>query len=161
MNKIKLAGIALLLLGLGVAIGRYTLPEKVKIVKEYVEVVKEVVKEVKNKDSNASNKQQIHIVETTFPDGKYTKETFIINESTVVIREQVTVEVEKMKEVLKRELKETKGYKPQWAVAGLYNFKNDYGVMAERRIIGPIFGGVFYNNVQTTKDLGASLKVEF
>lgn len=151
MNTWQKALIVLLLCGASFGAGRYLTPDKVihEVEEKIVEVTKEVIKQV--------GKTQTHIIETTWPDGKYVKETFILDEKTVVI------EKDKFNEIIKKEREVIENSKPQWAVGGstglnLDTKRQDYGVQVERRILGNIWGGAY---AKTDKDIGVALKMEF
>lgn len=121
-QKLYLGLVGVLLLGLGVAIGRFATPAK--IVEKVVE--KEVIKEslhkdevktiVKNKDGSSTT--TIHVVE----DKKST----------------ATKDVEAFKEVSSE--------KEQWLISASAKttlpFAVSYGVHVQRRILGPIYVGV-------------------
>lgn len=123
-------------LGVGVAVGRYLTPPDVQI----KEVVKEVV--VTKKD------EQTHTVKVTLPDGT-------VKEETTKTTKEVSTDsrTEKKEEVVITS-------KPQWVVGASYQFTSGqaYGAQVDRRIIGPVFVGVFAN---TNKDVGVALRLEF
>lgn len=151
MTNLQKGLILLFLLGAAFGLGRYTLPEKVihEVEEKIVEVTKEVVKEV--------GKVQTHIIETTYPDGRTVKETFILDEHTVVI------EKDKFNEIIKKEREVTENSKPQWAVAGSYGTniddrKQDYGLQVERRMLGNIWAGAY---AKQDKDVGILVRMEF
>lgn len=151
MNTLQKALAVLLLCGACFGAGRYLTPDKVvhEIEEKIVEVTKEVVKEI--------GKTQTHIIETDYPDGRHVKETFILDEKTVVI------EKDKFNEIIKHEKEVIENSKPQWAIGGSTGFniderKQDYGIQVERRILGNIWGGAYG---KTDKDIGVMLKMEF
>lgn len=131
--------------------GRFLTPIKTvtKIEEKTVEIVKEINKTTKN--------TQVHIIETTYEDGRKVKETFIVNKDTIV------VEKEKVKEVEKIVTKIVENGKAQWQVGvttglNLNERKQDYGVQIERRVLGNIWAGAYG---KTDKDIGVTLKMEF
>jgi len=146
MNKVlKLSLVGLVLLGLGVAIGRFLTPEKVEVVKE--EVVKEV--EVVKKDVVYVEKK------ITRPDGTVEEER----------RVEDRTETEKRRDQESRESKIVQNAKPQWKVSGLVGTKDwtnisspVYGISVERRIAGPIFVGAWGT---TGSNVGISVGLEF
>jgi hypothetical protein len=151
MTLIQKGLLILLLCAASFGLGRYLTPTKVvkEVEEKIVEVVKEVVKQV--------GKTQTHIIETTYPDGKYVKETFILDEKTVVI------EKDKFTEVVKKETETIENSKAQYKIGittgfNIDNRKQDYGVQLERRLLGNIWGGVYG---KTDKDLGVVVKMEF
>lgn len=141
----------LLLCGASFGMGRYLTPNKIvhEIEEKIIEVTKEVVKEV--------GRTQTHIIETTFPDGRTVKETFILDEKTVVI------EKDKFNEVIKKEKEIIENSKPQWAVGAgtglnLRTKVQDYSFNVDRRILGNIWGSL---QTKTDSYIGVALKVEF
>lgn len=159
MTLLQKSLIILALCAFSYGLGRYLTPEKV-VTKE-VEVIKEVIKEVVKENTNIKKNTQTKIVETTYPDGKYIKETYILDQDTVVIEKDTTVSIDK--EVTKQIEKIIENSKPQYGVAAGagYNFdvaKPVYVVQAERRILGPLFLGVYGT---TNREAGALLKMEF
>jgi len=146
MNKVlKMSVIGLLLLGLGVAVGRYLAPGKVEVVKE--EVIKEV--EVVKKDVVYVEKK------ITRPDGTIEEERRIEDKS----------ETERRRDQESRESKIVQNAKPQWKVSGLVGTKDwtnistpVYGISVERRIAGPIFVGAWGT---TGSNVGISVGLEF
>lgn len=141
--KLLIAGLLILLFGYGT--GRYLQPAEV-ITKTEV-VVKEVEKE--------KTKKNTKIVEIVRPDG--TKETVtVIDESS---------EKEKITDITKKDEKIVKNKKPDWMVSAvaLKTEERDisspeYGVIAQRRILGNVFlGGIVTND----KTYGVTLGMEF
>lgn len=175
-----------LLFGGGYLTGRYTTPEKIvtktetKIVEVEKIVEKIVEKKIKDTDTNKEEKknQQIHIIETTYPDGTYKKETYILDTTTVVIKEKIKEEDNKVvdKETNKNKKEESSTEKikefavSEWrisAVAGVdYDKAFDgklkdsmvYGGVVEKHILGPVYLGGFGT---TTKEVGLSVGVQF
>lgn len=154
-NKYKIA-IGLVLLLVAYAFGRYTTPERVVTKVETHEVIKWKERIVKEKQ----NDKDIVIVEIKLPDGTIRKETHIIDKGRVVI--------DKSKEGSDTKDSSTTTVttynKPQWKAAGLlgiadYSLDNRvYGLEVERRILGPIFLGVWG---MTSKEVGLSVGLEF
>lgn len=131
--------LALLLLVVGIVIGRYTTPEK---------VVTKTVTEVKTVTVVQHDTQTVI---TEKPDG--TKTTVITDKSVDTTQKDKTQETEKTVE----------NYKPQWKVGVQLAPKNPqyeyfYGVEVERRILGPVFVGAFGN---TDRTLGLIVGLEF
>lgn len=124
------------------ASGRYLQPPKT-ITKE-VQVVKEV--EVVKRDVRTV------IKEVSRPDGTKIRETVIEDKSKEAKNKDQTNTSTKLVESLK----------PQWKVQGLVGINEisnpTYGVGVERRIIGPVFAGVWVN---TQKQYGVSVSLEF
>lgn len=151
--------IVLALCGFSYGLGRYLTPDKI-ITKE-VTIEKEVIKEVVKENTNIKKNTQTKIVETTFPDGKYVKETYILDQDTVVIEKDKVVSVDK--EVTKQVEKIIENSKPQYGVAAGAGYNLDqlkvvYNVQVERRILGPLFLGAYGT---TNREVGALLKMEF
>ena len=143
--------VVLILCGACFGLGRYLAPEKVirEVEERVIEVVKEVVREV--------GRTQTHIIETTYPDGRHVKETFVLEEKTVVI------EKDKFNEIIKKEREVIENSKPQWAIGGSYgvditNRLPNYGLQLERRVLGNIWGGAY---AKSNQDVGVLLKMEF
>lgn len=140
---VKVAIGVLVAAGLGYAFGRYAQPARVEIKKEIEIQEKEVVKH----DTVIVEK------ETKLPDGTVVKEKRT-EDKTVESRKSDSKEKESTLIV---------SAKPQWragALAGydLNQFKPVYGGEVERRILGPIFVGVWANTQST---VGAKLSIEF
>lgn len=131
----------LVIAGLGYAFGRYVQPAKVEI--KEVEIVKEV--EVIKRDVKTI------IREIERPDGTKEKETTIDDRT----RETSKKDTLKDKETI------ITSNPHQYYIEGtakLNDFaKPIYGVNAQRRMFGPIFGGLFIN---TDKEFGVSVGVE-
>lgn len=172
--KYVILGIVLLLIAFFA--GYYSKPAEVKIQKEYVDkiVEKVVYKDITNTTQNSNTEQQYHIIETTFPDGKYTKETYILNKSTVVLTQTKFIETDVQQEQTTSSVYlktiNTK-YKWQTSLNLLYNFK-DVDILADnnmftlkklnyqfglyRHMIGNVYiGGI----VSTKKDIGLSVLI--
>lgn len=139
----KIAIGILIAAGLGYAFGRYAQPARVEIKREVEVKEKEVIKH----DTVTVEKEIKH------PDGTIEKETRT---------EDKTVESKKS-DTKEKESKVVVSEKPQWkagALAGydLNQLKPVYGGEVERRILGPIFVGVWANTQST---VGAKLSIEF
>lgn len=151
MNTLQKALAVLLLCGICFGLGRYLAPENIvrEVEEKIVEVTKEVVREI--------GKTQTHIIETTYPDGRTVKETFILDEKTVVI------EKDKFNEIIKKEKETIENSKPQWAIGGgvgvnLNTKLQDYSLQVDRRVLGPVWG---YAQAKTDSYVGVGLKYEF
>ncbi len=151
MSTLQKGLLLLVLLAAAFGAGRFFTPVKTitKVEERTIEVIKEVAKTTKN--------TQIHIIETTYEDGRKVKETFIVNKDTIVL------EKEKVKEVEKVVTKIVENGKAQWQVGlttglNLDQRKQDYGIQVERRVFGNIWAGAYG---KTDKDLGVTLKMEF
>jgi len=145
MDFKKIAIMVLVALGLGYAVGRYVQPASIKIVKE------EVIKIV-----DRINKDVVTIIEKiTRPDGTVEEKTTIIDKT----------QYEHYQQQQTNESTTIVSQKAQWKVQGLAGIRIDdfrgpqiYGVGIERRIIGPVFVGVWGN---TDKQVGLSVGLEF
>ena len=140
----------LMLCGVSFGLGRYMTPEHVEY--REVEVVKEVIKEVVKE--NIKKNTQTKTVETWYPDGRHTIETYILNQDTIIIEKELLAEKEIKKEIEK--IIDNK--KPNWLVGVSYGNRQDYGITVDRRVLGPIFLGAY---AKTDKDLGIAVKMEF
>lgn len=142
MNNKTLLITALILTALGYGFGRYLQPAKVitkeVIIEKQVDVVK---RDVTTKIKEITNKDGSKITETVIEDRskETSKKESETNKSTVVINT-----------------------KPQWRVQGTAKLNKIltpiYGAGIERRILGPVSGGIFAN---TDKEYGVSLSFEF
>jgi ribosomal protein S7 len=128
----------------------YFAPTKIETKTEVKEV--EVVKETKKEQKHVNTK----IVVTEYPDGRKTTETYIVDDSVVFVDKDVEKQVEIVKE------KKVENAKPQWNAkvsTSLYpNFNSIYQVDVNRRILGPIFLGVYG---RTDKEFGIGVGFEF
>ena len=162
--------------------GRQSAPEQITTVTqiEVVEVekiVERIVERVvEKKAEETQKKQQIHIVETIHPDGTIVKETFIVNEDTIIVYQEKETDKDSSKETDKEtstSKTETKivthTVKPEWRVGGVALVKTQakgadlsdymvYGVNVEKRMFWNIYGGVM---ATTEKDVGLSLSITF
>lgn len=154
MSLLKQIGILLLALGIGVAFGRYTLPARV--VEKNVEIVKEVTREVEVEKKDKKKNVQTKIVETWWPDGRHTKETYVLDTSTIVIdkRDETDTERESVKIVEKI----IENAKPQWSASAGASFQQIYTFGIDRRVIGPVFAGLYG---RTDKEFGVNVRLEF
>jgi hypothetical protein len=152
----------------GYGFGRFTTPEKVVTKVETVEVIKEVIKEVKIKDEKKKEtvKRKTKTVIKEYPDGRKITEIYEVTEDTIFVETQEIVDLRKQIEDLKKqnESKIIISQKPQWKFQGLAGVeitrptKPIYGLGVERRIIGPIFMGVYG---KSNSEAGVSLSLEF
>jgi hypothetical protein len=131
----KTLAISALVIGLvGYASGRYLQPPQIKEVVKTVEVVKHDTTTI--------------IKERKKPDGSSETDTTIINHDTDISSS--------------KDSKVTSILPPQWKVQGQYGYdfrdlRPVYGAAVDRRIIGPIFIGV-WGNTNHTAGLSASLE---
>ncbi len=165
VKKLAIGGAVILIAGL--AIGRFTLPSKVVTKTEVKVETKEVVK-WKTKYVKQENKDKETItIETRYPDGRIVKEKRVLDKGVVVVDKTSdgAKEVEKKEE---RSTETTTTYaKNDWHLSALVSSSNNgeafsdkvsYGLMLERRIIGPFYLGVFG---LSNKTVGAGLGVSF
>lgn len=145
---IKLAAAGLVLALLGYAFGRYMQPAKVEVRVE--EKVKTVLVETSKK-----KKIKVKIIR---PDG--TIEEREVEEDVTITEKERVREVEKEKIITNA--------KPQWkagVLAGLntvHSKEFSYGVQVERRIIGPVFMGVWGTTTNNDdQSAGVSISLEF
>lgn len=173
---VKRIGMAIGLLLVGVAVGRYATPTKVKVVEteKVVEKVveKEVFVKVKEDTKSRSTTKTRTIIEK--PDGtKITKETETDKQSTKnLTNETKKEEKEQVKEKVVTRFLER--YRPNhtyhFEILGRYNFKQkmDYGPKLTVRFQGPMTAGVWglyktegYSHEGKKYEIGFSLGVEF
>lgn len=140
----------LITLAVGLGLGYYFAPVKLKI--EQKEVIKEVEK-IKYKENKNINTK---IVETIYPDGRIVKETYIVDQSVVFI------EKDKQLDKITENKTEKDGIKPQWFVKASTNLipklNSIYQVDVNRKIIGSIYLGVYG---RTDKEIGIGVGLEF
>jgi len=153
---------------IGYGFGYFTTPEKVVTKIETVEVVKEVIKEIKIKDEKKkeSVKRKTKTIIKEYPDGQKITEIYEVTEDTIFIETQEIVDLRKQIEDLKKQ-NETKiiiSQKSQWKFQGLVGTEIRrptepiYGLGVERRIIGPIFIGIYG---KSNTEAGVSVSLEF
>jgi len=149
---VKQIVILLVLMGVAGAFGYYFAPGKVET--KTVEIVKEVEK-IKFQENKHINTR---IVETIWPDGRTTKETFIVDNSVIFLDRET--EIEKIKESLKIITTEKPMNKVSVStnIVGKDRIADVYQVNYERRIMGPVFLGVYG---RTDKEFGAGVGIEF
>jgi len=139
MNTRSYVLLGLLLLVVGVAIGRYVTPERI-VTKTIIDT--KIVTVVQH---------DTRTVTVTKPDGTT---TIVSTDKSVDTIKQVEHE---------SQVKVVENNKPQWKVSAQFAPKNVkyeyfYGAQIERRILGPIFIGAFGNLDHT---LGLSVGLEF
>ena len=158
-------GIVIFIVGL--AVGRYAVPTKIttKVVTKVVEVIKEVkvVDTVKSKENNT----ETHTIVTEFANGKKVTETFSLNKDTTFVTNRESTKKESSKDSQTLEEKITEYLKPRWSVGIKASTTTDlldgptYGLMLDRRILGPFFLGVQGDVSGVNKNYGAYLRMEF
>lgn len=151
----------------GLAVGRYATPTKVttKVVTKVVEVIKEVkvVDTVKSKENNT----ETHTIVTEFVDGKKVTETFTLNKDTTFVTNKESTKKESSKDSQTVQEKITEYLKPRWSVGVKASTTTDlldgptYGLMLDRRILGPFSVGVQGDISGVNKQYGAYLRMEF
>lgn len=159
---------ALLLLGIGGAIGRYEAPDKIvtKIVTQTV--TQTVTKEVVKRDTEIKKNTVTTITETVAPDGTKTKTTVIANKDDINTDMNKNVDTNTNTKTQTTETQTVTNEKRQWIVSALvspsHSDKNilgsslSYGASVQKQIIGPFYGGAFGLTNQT---YGVSLGVTF
>ena len=164
MEAKRIVAVALLILGAGIAIGRFSLPAKVVETEKtvYKDKIVEKIVYVKEK-SEKRDLVTIRLV-TIKPDGTKTIETKIYDKSQIEIVQKVQSEIVKETDKSTETSKTTEYSTKDWFVAGLARTnlggisKPDYGLSVNRRILGPFYLGAFGF---TNKDLGAAVGVMF
>ena len=166
VKSLAISSAAILLVGL--AVGRFSLPAKVVTKTEIQVVTKEVESKTSDQEiARKSNKDFVRIV-TKKPDGTVITETHIIDKSTSKTTEVTQDTTEKDSSTTITQDKTVTYAKNDWHVSGLASPSGDnsflrgpsiaYGLMVERRILGPFYIGGFG---LTNHTIGASLGVTF
>jgi hypothetical protein len=128
--------LVVVLLAVGVAIGRYSLPARV----ETREVVKEVERKERQRHTETVIREQ--------PDGS--KETRIVEDTHSTSDSEATAERQRL------ELSA-----PNWRLTAGYATDRAYSLGVERRLIGPLFIGVSGRSGPRGTDAGLFLGLEF
>lgn len=160
--KVLVAGAALLS---AFAVGRYTTPTKVVEVEKIVYQEKIVEKKVYVKQKEVK-KNVITVTLTTIrPDGTKTIEKRVFDKSEIDIVQHGTIEKEKESQKETEKSKVVTNTHDDWMISGLIKFDKGnletgraYGVMVNRRIVGPFHLGAFIFNDVT---YGGSVGITF
>jgi hypothetical protein len=159
--------LSILLVSTGYAAGRYIAPEKVVTKIETKVEIKEIIKWKTNLSKDEKKDKEIVIIETIMPDGTIKREKRIIDKGTIKL--DLSKQSEKDSSTTKSEKKQEIKIKnsPDWKLSGmvLVSPKSQiidsgltYGLLIERRIIGPFYLGAFAIN---NGAIGASIGVTF
>lgn len=160
---------ALLLLGIGAAVGRFEAPDKI-VTKVVTQTVTQVVtKEVVKRDTEVKKNTVTTITETTKPDGTKVKTTTIANKDDISTDLNKNVDTNSNTKTETVATQTVTNEKRQWIVSALVSpsHPNDnilgsgglsYGASVQKEIIGPFYGGAFGLTNQT---YGVSLGVTF
>ncbi len=152
--NIKPVALVVIVLGSGLA-GYYLSPQKIKIEKEIVtkEVEKTDITKQINTDLDRNKRKETTITKTTKPDGTIEETTKTVEDTNTnkTTNSNMDKTIAKEKDVKESETKlvESKGGVMSISALGavkmndLSNFKLDYGIHAQRSIIGPISAGAF------------------
>lgn len=161
ISKRNLSVIALLLVLLGVGICKYALPEKVVTKTETVTIEKEVIKYKESSSENTKVDKIKIVVEDINKDGTVHRKTIEIDKTQ--INTYIAKELDKQKETDKTVVVETeKKNQALWHVAALASIKYKeapaYGVLIEKRVLGPVSVGAFG---LTNKTVGVTVGYSF
>ena len=144
MNQyIKNTLVILVVAATGYGFGRYVQPAKVTVKTEII------TKEVEHKQNNIiTDTKEIKKPDGTIEIDTTTEDKSVTNTTTNI--DQKTVQ-------------SVENLKPQWKISGTAGFRVNrvgavYGVLVERRIIGPIFVGLYGND---DKQGGLTIGLEF
>lgn len=154
--------ILLVVLGVGVAIGKFATPTKL-IEKEVIKYVDKIVeKKVYVKDtSKKNNKVTIQFVKI-LPDGTKTIETKTYDQSVIEITQNEKTDTNKETNIDKTTEKVVEYRHDDWMISlGVKTdstWTNNYGVIVNRRILGPFHLGAF---VFTDRSFGANVGISF
>lgn len=154
--------IATLLVGVGV--GRYSLPAKIVTEVETKIAEKEVIKWKEKRVTEKQNDKSVVIIETRLPDGTVRIEKHILDKGTVKIDSNKAGESSKDSTTDTKSSTTVEYSKRAWHLAALVSPSLtgpvpslSYGLLVERRILGPFYLGAFG---LTNKTVGFSLGME-
>jgi hypothetical protein len=159
---VKKVLIALLVLGVGVAIGKFATPSKV-VEKEVIKYVDKIVeKKVYVKDTTKKNNKVTVRFVKILPDGTKTIETKTYDNSVIEITQNGTIDTNKETTLDKSTEKVVEYKKNDWMVSlGVktdLGFVPAYGITVDRRIIGPFYLGAF---AFTDQSFGLKVGISF
>lgn len=149
MTALKITVIAAAIFTLGVAVGRFSLPQKV-ITKTETKIVEKVVLEKEKKAD-----KEIIVTERRRSDGTVTKRTEIKDKSVTTTKETADTTVNSLTHTVTEYRQDL--YKLR-ALSALHSGEIVYGAGVERRLLGPFWLGAW---ALTDKTLGLSLGLTF
>ena len=150
-NKKLLAALGVALVE-GLALGRFTLPAKVVTKVEYKTEIKEVIKWKTQYAKQEDKNKDIVIIETKYPDGRVVREKHITDKGVIHIDKKEDGSKETDTKTDKKEETVTTYSKNDWHFMGMtspsavdkpFGGTLSYGLMIEKRIIGPFYLGGF------------------
>jgi hypothetical protein len=152
-------------IAIGAAFGYFEAPTKKETKVEYQTVEKEVIKEVEvTKEADNKNTDTV-IIETIDKDGTIHRETHIVDKGVISIDKSDSKEDDKSKEEHKTIDVLTESKKTDWSASAMVspnsglNFSDvSYGLVVERRIIGPFKAGIYG---MTNKTYGVTMGMGF
>jgi PKD repeat protein len=157
-TKIKIA-VVVVYTATAVAIGRYTVPEKVKIETKIVEVEKKST--ASDVDSKKDTHKQVTVTKTFKPDGEKTITVVTTNDTTSDqnVAKKDIVDIDKTNDQSK-EITHPSDKVTVSALAGfdLSSFKMIYGASVTKPIVGPLTVGLF---VLSNPAAGVSIGLTF
>ena len=141
------------------AIGRYTVPEKVRIETKIVEVEKK--SDSKEQDSNKNNHKKIVIVRVVKPDGE--KQTTVTSTDESTENKKNVEKVSSDTQIAKEDKKEVTGNQQKVTISALVGGDITtrlpvYGLSITRPILGPLTVGLFG---LSNGSIGASVGLTF
>lgn len=158
----KTISLAIAILLIGTAFGRYLAPTKTITKTETVTVVKEVEKKVDDSTTHKKNDKDFVVIETVYPDGRRVKETHIVDKGTIVVTASSVSDTKKDSSTDTKTEKVVERKSPVVIYGvGSINLSNfteapDYGVGVQKQLIGPFwFGG----QIQKSGTVGITLGI--
>ena len=141
----------LLVLGIfliGTAVGRFSLPAKIVEKEKIVFQDKIIEKKVEVKDIQKKNNKIYIKIEKTSPDGTKTVETRIIDKDETSSNTNTSDDKSQDTTQISDASKETIYATKDWLLSAAVNYSTssstmNYGVIAQRRILGPVYVGVY------------------
>lgn len=142
MTTTQIAGIGLVVLAVGVGIGRYTTPTKVE-----TKVEEKIVEKIITKEAKTNNKNREYVViEVISPDGTIRREKRLIDKGVITVEKEASTErvIEKTVEKIVERKSDTYGVSLLYGKA-IRHFSEvpAYGLVIDKKFIGPVKLGVF------------------
>jgi hypothetical protein len=163
-TKVKVI-ISIVVIAASVAVGRFTLPAKI-VEKEHIVYQDKIVEKiVYQKDETTKTRKVTIKFSKTLPDGTKTTETKIYYTNDIELNENQTIDKKEDITVDKTKEKTTTNSKNDWLISGAVEFNGSdlsYGLMVNRRILGPFyFGGFGFTTKEYKLSGGVSAGIAF